>query len=63
VTTDWLDPDVVGIAAPVRDERQQVVAAVSIVALSSRVFPEAEFARKVREPAQEISSRLISVIG
>nr|WP_030434832.1 IclR family transcriptional regulator [Actinoplanes subtropicus] len=65
VTRGELDPEVLGIAAPVRDERQQVIAAVSIAALASRVFPEAEaeFARKVRETAQEISSRMISVTG
>ncbi|MFF5148014.1 IclR family transcriptional regulator [Streptomyces sp. NPDC013157] len=65
VTRGELDPDVMGIAAPVRDERQQVVAAVSVAALASRVFPEAEaeFARKVQETAQKISERLIAVGG
>jgi len=65
VTRGELDPDVVGIAAPIRDERQQVVAAVSIAGLSSRVFPEAEaeFARKVQATALEISTRLITVTG
>ncbi|WP_200304739.1 IclR family transcriptional regulator [Streptomyces adelaidensis] len=65
VTRGELDPDVMGIAAPVRDEQKQVVAAVSIAALASRVFPEAEaeLARKVRETAQEISDRLVAVGG
>lgn len=54
-----------GVAAPVRDEQQQVVAAVSIAALASRVFPEAEaeLARKVQETAREIGERLTAVGG
>ena len=65
VTRGELDPDVLGIAAPIRDEQGHVVAAVSVAALASRVFPEAEgeFARKVLEAAREISDRLASVAG
>lgn len=65
VTRGELDADVMGVAAPVRDEHQQVVAAVSIAALASRVFPEAEaeLAGKVQETAREISERLTAVGG
>ena len=65
VTRGELDVDVMGVAAPVRVEQQQAVAAVSIAALASRVFPEAEaeLARKVQETAREISERLTAVGG
>ncbi|MFD1277944.1 IclR family transcriptional regulator C-terminal domain-containing protein [Streptomyces kaempferi] len=36
VTRGKLDPDVVGIAAPVRDEKGHVMAAASVAALASR---------------------------
>ncbi|MFD4604622.1 IclR family transcriptional regulator [Streptomyces sp. NPDC058464] len=65
VTRGELDADVTGVAAPIRDDKQRVVAAVSIAALASRVFPEAEseLARKVLATAQQISDRLITVGG
>ncbi|MFF4590329.1 IclR family transcriptional regulator [Streptomyces sp. NPDC001388] len=60
VTRGELDPDVVGIAAPITAPNGQVTAAVSVAALASRVYPEAEaeFAQKVRATASEISERL-----
>jgi DNA-binding IclR family transcriptional regulator len=42
VTRAELDPDVLGIAAPVRDENDQVVAAVSVAALASRISAKSE---------------------
>ncbi|MDG5809411.1 IclR family transcriptional regulator [Streptomyces ossamyceticus] len=65
VTRGELDPDVVGIAAPIRDENKQVIAAVSVAALASRVYPEAEteIAQKVLATAQEISERMAVVAG
>ncbi|WP_406163468.1 IclR family transcriptional regulator [Streptomyces canus] len=65
VTRGELDPDVTGVAAPIRDDQQKVVAAVSVVALGSRVFPEAEaeLAQKVLKTAQKITDRLIAVGG
>lgn len=65
VTRGELDPDVVGIAAPIRDENEQVVAAVSVAALASRVYPEAEteIAQKVLATAVEISDRMAVVAG
>ncbi|WP_030434809.1 IclR family transcriptional regulator [Actinoplanes subtropicus] len=63
ITRAELDPDVVGIAAPVRDERGQVVAAVSVVALESRVdaAAEAEIVARLLATAGEISDRLAMV--
>ncbi|GAA3901741.1 IclR family transcriptional regulator [Streptomyces lacrimifluminis] len=60
VTRGELDPDVVGISAPIMAPDGQVTAAVSVAALASRVYPEAEaeFAQKVRATASEISDRL-----
>jgi IclR family acetate operon transcriptional repressor len=65
VTRGELDPDVMGIAAPIHDEKKQVVAAVSVAALASRVFPEAEaeIAGKVLDTARDISDRLAAVAG
>ncbi|SHH38693.1 IclR family transcriptional regulator [Streptomyces sp. 3214.6] len=65
ITRGELDPDVVGIAAPIRDENKQVVAAVSVAALASRVYPEAEaeIAQKVLATAHEISDRMAVVAG
>ncbi|MDN3028345.1 IclR family transcriptional regulator [Streptomyces sp. S.PB5] len=65
ITRGELDPDVVGIAAPVRNEKEQVVAAVSVAALASRVYPEAEaeIAQKVQRTAREISERMTVVAG
>lgn len=60
ITRGELDPDVVGVAAPIRDAAGQVTAAVSVAALASRVYPEAEgeLALKVRSTAAEITERL-----
>ncbi|HEY8983805.1 MAG TPA: IclR family transcriptional regulator [Streptomyces sp.] len=60
VTRGELDPDVVGIAAPILDQHGTVAAAVSVAALASRVYPEAEaeLARKVQATADAISERL-----
>ncbi len=65
ITRGELDPDVVGIAAPIRDVSKQVVAAVSVAALASRVYPEAEaeIAQKVLATAQEISDQMAIVAG
>jgi DNA-binding IclR family transcriptional regulator len=59
-TRGELDPDVVGIAAPIKAPDGQVTAAVSVAALASRVYPEAEaeFAQKVRATASKISECL-----
>lgn len=60
VTRGELDADVLGVAAPIRDEAGGVVAAVSIAALSHRVPDERlpEVARAVEAAAAEISGRL-----
>jgi DNA-binding IclR family transcriptional regulator len=60
VTRGELDPDVVGIAAPITAPNGQVTAAVSVAALASRVYPEAEteFAQKVQATASKVSERL-----
>lgn len=65
VTRGELDPDVVGIAAPIRDQDGQVVAAVSVAALASRVYPEAEadLAHRVLATAHDISERMTMVAG
>ncbi|MGW1620819.1 IclR family transcriptional regulator [Streptomyces sp. NPDC002172] len=65
VTRGELDPDVTGVAAPIRNAERKVVAAVSVAALASRVFPEAEaeLAQKVLTTAQRITDRLITVGG
>ncbi|MGK5531011.1 IclR family transcriptional regulator [Streptomyces sp. URMC 129] len=55
-----LDPDVIGVAAPVRGEEGRVVAALSVAALAHRV-PDEElpgFVTAVREAAAELSERL-----
>ncbi|MCS0599702.1 IclR family transcriptional regulator [Streptomyces sp. LP11] len=55
-----LDPDVLGIGAPVRAEDGRVVAALSIAALSHRV-PDEELPRyvtPVREAADELSRQI-----
>ncbi len=60
VTRGELDLDVVGISAPIRSQGGQVVAAVSVAALASRLYPEAEaeVAQKLLTTAGEISERL-----
>ena len=65
ITRAELDPDVIGIAAPIRDENGRVAAAVSIAALSSRVTPEAEaeIVERVLATARDISERITTVAG
>ncbi|QFR01561.1 IclR family transcriptional regulator [Streptomyces phaeolivaceus] len=65
ITRGELDPDVVGIAAPVRDDAGAVVAAVSVAALATRVYPEAEaeIAQQVLGTAQKITDRMAAVSG
>lgn len=60
ITRGELDPDVVGISAPIRNQDGQVVAALSVAALASRLHPEAEaeVAQKLLAMAGEISERL-----
>ncbi|WP_406486158.1 IclR family transcriptional regulator [Streptomyces phaeochromogenes] len=60
ITRGELDPDVVGISAPIRNQDGQVVAAVSVAALASRLYPEpeAEVVQKMLVMAGEISERL-----
>ncbi len=60
VTRGELDLDVVGISAPIRSQGGQVMAAVSVAALASRLYPEAEaeVAQKLLTTAAEISERL-----
>lgn len=55
-----LDEDVLGVAAPVRDPRRRIVAAISVAAVASRV-PEARIpalSEEVRGAADEISQLL-----
>ncbi len=63
VTRGELDPDVLGIAAPIQDETGQVVAAVSVAALASRVSAKAEsrLVKHVLSTAQQISDGLAVV--
>jgi 3-(3-hydroxy-phenyl)propionate hydroxylase len=58
-----LDPDAVGVAAPVRDESGAVIAAVSVVAVASRALGErAEFlVEVVCQAAEALSSQLALV--
>ena len=65
VTRAELDPDVLGIAAPIRDEQDRVVAAVSIAALASRVSAaaEIEFVEQVTTTARQISQNLAVAAG
>ncbi|WP_284981562.1 IclR family transcriptional regulator [Arthrobacter sp. efr-133-TYG-118] len=55
-----LDPDAIGIAAPVRDDQQRVVAGISLVAAIRRV-PDSrigELVEKVRTAADQVSELL-----
>ncbi|MFI6816037.1 IclR family transcriptional regulator [Nonomuraea sp. NPDC050328] len=63
VTRGELDPDVLGVAAPVRNERAEVIAAVSIAALSHRVPDERlpGITEAVCDAAERISRNLIVV--
>ncbi|MFC7547527.1 IclR family transcriptional regulator [Plantactinospora sp. GCM10030261] len=55
-----VDPDVLGVAAPVRDDRDRVVAAISVAALSRRVDDSRlpDVIASVREAADELSGLL-----
>ncbi|GAA3799770.1 DNA-binding transcriptional repressor XynR [Amycolatopsis tucumanensis] len=65
VTRGELDPDVLGIAAPIRDDEDRVVAAISVAALASRVPKkrEAPIVEQVRSAAAEIGGRLALMNG
>ncbi|MEU6258587.1 IclR family transcriptional regulator [Streptomyces sp. NPDC047043] len=60
VSRGELDPDILGIAAPVRDEAGAVVAALSVAALEHRVPDRrlGEVVGVVRDAAERISGRL-----
>jgi len=60
VSRGELDPDVLGIAAPIRGEGDRVVAGLSVAALASRVPDDQvdRIAGEVREAAAEIGGRL-----
>lgn len=65
ITRSELDMDILGIAAPIWDDRGQVRAAVSVAALASRVPKKAErgIAKQVQRAAGEITERLALVDG
>lgn len=65
VTRGEVDSDVLGIAAPVRNDAGVVVAAVSVAAVATRVPPARQDAvvDAVRRAAVEISDRLATVAG
>ena len=65
VTRAEVDHDVLGIAAPIRDQTGRVVAAVSVAALATRVAPEDEdgIIARVRSAANDIGERLSVVSG
>ena len=65
ITRSELDHDVLGIAAPVRDGDGQVVAAVSVAAVASRVSAqlEREIVSAVRSAAERITERTAVVGG
>ena len=63
VTRGELDPEAIGIAAPIRDEYDRVVAGISLVAVSRRV-PDgrvAELVALVRSAAEQIAAQLALV--
>lgn len=65
VTRAELDPEVLGIAAPIRDDHDRVVAALSVAALASRVTiaSEGAIAERVLAVARQISEKLTLVAG
>jgi IclR family acetate operon transcriptional repressor len=65
ITRAELDPDVVGVAAPIRDESGRVAAAVSVAALATRVpvEREPEMVRQVQAAARTIGDGLAVVAG
>jgi DNA-binding IclR family transcriptional regulator len=58
-----LDPDAIGVAAPIRDETGGVIGAISVVALSRRVRGSGveKLVRLVRESAQRVSDTVALV--
>jgi IclR family acetate operon transcriptional repressor len=60
VTRGELDPDAIGIAAPVRDDQGRVVAGLSVVAVNRRVPDprEGELIRAVLEVSGQMSERI-----
>jgi DNA-binding IclR family transcriptional regulator len=64
VSRGELDPDVLGVAAPIRDARDRVVAALSVAAVATRVPAHRmpELVNAVRAAADEISQTL-SLVG
>ena len=65
ITRAEVDHDVLGVAAPIRDEQARVVAAVSVAAVANRVdeHAEREMVDLVRAAAGEIGERLAAVAG
>ncbi|GAA3581303.1 IclR family transcriptional regulator [Amycolatopsis ultiminotia] len=65
VTRGELDNEVLGVAAPIRDESGGVVAALSVAAIAARVPASRQpgIVAAVRAAAGEISERLITVAG
>lgn len=63
LTRAELDPDILGIAAPIQVEDGEVVAAVSVAAIESRVPPAltSHIIAEVRTAARDISDRLMVV--
>jgi DNA-binding IclR family transcriptional regulator len=61
VSRGELDPDVLGVSAPLRDHDGQVVAAVSVAAVSARVPDERlpQLVDRVRAAADEITRILV----
>ncbi len=59
VTRSELDDDVLGIAAPIRDGRDRVIAAISVAAVASRVTSqlEARILEAVRDAARRITEQ------
>jgi DNA-binding IclR family transcriptional regulator len=65
ITRSELDHDVLGIAAPIRDGRDRVVAAVSVAAVASRVSVQLEAAilDAVRDAARRITEKVAVAEG
>lgn len=63
MTRAELDADILGIAAPIRDESGRVVAAISVAAVASRVPPKktAAVVTAVKSAADDIAARLVVV--
>ncbi|MEV0074063.1 MULTISPECIES: IclR family transcriptional regulator [unclassified Amycolatopsis] len=63
VTRGELDPDAIGIAAPIRDDQGKVVAGLSVVSINRRVPAdrETELVEAVLKSAGELSTRIALV--